>query len=58
MVNAGSTVVDHLPHGSFFHATGGVAEMSVKQRMALIPYESMIGLALAALSTVTYLLFG
>lgn len=25
MVNAGSTVLDHLPHGSFFHATGGFA---------------------------------
>ncbi|MEG0253065.1 MAG: SLC13 family permease, partial [Muribaculaceae bacterium] len=24
MVNAGATVLDHLPHGSFFHATGGV----------------------------------
>ena len=27
MVNAGSTVLDHLPHGSFFHATGGVCEI-------------------------------
>lgn len=58
MVNAGSTVVDHLPHGSFFHATGGAAEMSVKSRLKLIPYESLVGLTLAALSTLSYLLFG
>lgn len=58
MVNAGSTVIDHLPHGSFFHATGGAAELSVKERMKLIPYESMVGLALAALSTISYLVVG
>ncbi|MDE6395997.1 MAG: GntP family permease [Muribaculaceae bacterium] len=55
MVNAGSTVVDHLPHGSFFHATGGAAELSIKQRMKLIPYESAIGLVLAAVSTLSYI---
>ena len=53
MVNAGATVVDHLPHGSFFHATGGAAELSIKQRMKLIPYESAIGLVLAAVSTLS-----
>ena len=26
MIHAGATVVDSLPHGSFFHATGGVEE--------------------------------
>lgn len=58
MVNAGATVVDHLPHGSFFHATGGAAELSIKQRMKLIPYESAIGLMLAILSTLSYLFLG
>lgn len=24
MVNSGATVFDHMPHGSFFNATGGV----------------------------------
>lgn len=28
MINSGATVLDHLPHGSFFHATGGVADIS------------------------------
>lgn len=56
MVNAGATVVDHLPHGSFFHATGGATDLSIRQRMALIPFESAIGLFLALLSTLSYLL--
>lgn len=58
MVNAGATVADHLPHGSFFHATGGSVELSVKERMRLIPYESAIGFMLALLSTLSYMFLG
>lgn len=54
MVNAGSTVLDHLPHGSFFHATGGVCELSFKERLKLIPYESLIGAVLTLCSTLMY----
>ena len=50
MVNAGASVLDHLPHGSFFNATGGCVGMSVAERMKLIPYESLVGLSLALLS--------
>ena len=46
MVNAGATVLDHLPHGSFFHATGGSMGMTVKERLKLIPYETIVGLVL------------
>ena len=56
MINAGATVLDHLPHGSFFHATGGSVDMSIKQRLRLIPYESLVGLVLATCSTIAYLL--
>ncbi|MBR1957910.1 MAG: GntP family permease [Tidjanibacter sp.] len=56
MINAGATVLDHLPHGSFFHATGGSVEMTIKQRLRLIPYESLVGLVLATCSTLAYLL--
>jgi gluconate:H+ symporter, GntP family len=51
MVHAGATVLDHLPHGSFFHATAGSVHMEVKERLKLIPYESLIGLTLAVVST-------
>lgn len=56
MVNAGATVLDHLPHGSFFHATGGVCELNFKERMRLIPYETLIGAVLAASTTLLCIL--
>ena len=55
MVNAGATILDHLPHGSFFHATGGSKGMSVKERLKLIPYESIVGLVLTICSVAMYL---
>ena len=55
MVNAGATILDHLPHGSFFHATGGSMGMTVKERLKLIPYESIVGLVLTICSVAMYL---
>ena len=56
MVNAGATILDHLPHGSFFHATGGSMGFSVKERLKLIPYESIVGLVLTICSVALYML--
>ena len=56
MTNAGATVLDHLPHGSFFHATGGSIGMDVKERLRLIPYETAVGLVLATASVCVYLI--
>ncbi len=58
MTNAGATVLDHLPHGSFFHATGGSVGMSIKERLRLIPFESMVGLILTLLGAVSFFLLG
>ena len=57
MVHAGATVLDHLPHGSFFHATGGSVFMGLKERMKLIPYETLVGLTLAVVSTLVFGVF-
>lgn len=57
MINSGATVLDHLPHGSFFHATGGVCELTFKERLKLIPYETLIGAVLAASTTLLCLLW-
>lgn len=57
MIHAGATVLDHLPHGSFFHATGGSVNMSMKERLKLIPYETMVGLTLAIISTLIFGVF-
>ncbi|WP_140456894.1 MULTISPECIES: GntP family permease [Priestia] len=54
MVHAGATVLDHLPHGSFFHATGGSVNIKIKERLKLIPYESLIGLIMAIVSTLIF----
>jgi GntP family gluconate:H+ symporter len=45
MLHAGATVIDSLPHGSFFHATGGSVFMGIKERLKLIPYEALVGLS-------------
>nr|WP_209437814.1 GntP family permease [Mesobacillus selenatarsenatis] len=57
MVHAGATVLDHLPHGSFFHATGGSVNMEIKERLKLIPYETAVGLTLAMVSTLIFGIF-
>jgi len=54
MIHSGATVLDHLPHGSFFHATGGSVFMDMKERLKLIPYESLIGLSMTIVSTIIY----
>ena len=56
MIHAGATVVDSLPHGSFFHATGGSVNMQIKERMKLIPYEALVGLTSTVVSSIIYLL--
>ena len=56
MTNAGATTLDHLPHGSFFHATGGSMGFSVSERLRLIPYETLVGLILTLGSIGMYFL--
>lgn len=56
MVHAGATVIDSLPHGSFFHATGGAAGMNIKERMKLIPYEACVGLTSTIVAVILYLI--
>lgn len=55
MIHAGATVVDSLPHGSFFHATGGAVSISVGERMKLIPYEALVGLSTTLAAIVRHL---
>ena len=56
MIHAGSTVIDSLPHGSFFHATGGAVSMEIKERMKLIPFEVLVGLTSTVVSVIIYLI--
>ena len=54
MIHSGATVLDHLPHGSFFHATGGSVHLDIQDRLKVIPYESLVGLGMTIVSTITY----
>lgn len=56
MIHAGATVLDSLPHGSFFHATGGSVNMSINDRMNLIPYEAIVGLTSTIVAIALYLI--
>jgi GntP family gluconate:H+ symporter len=58
MIHAGSTVIDSLPHGSFFHATGGAVNMSIGERMKLIPFEACVGLTSTIVSVILFLIVG
>jgi len=55
VIHAGATVLDSLPHGSFFHATGGAVFLSVRDRLKLIPYEAAVGLVSTAVSVALHL---
>ena len=55
MIHAGATVIDSLPHGSFFHATGGAVFMDIRARLKLIPFEAAIGLSSTVAAVMVYL---
>ncbi len=54
MIHSGATVLDHLPHGSFFHATAGAVGMGMKERLKVIPYETAVGLGITVTATILY----
>lgn len=56
MIHAGGTVLDALPHGSFFHATAGAVGISVKDRLRLLPYGALVGLISTIASIIVYTL--
>ena len=58
MLHAGGTIFDALPHGSFFHATAGAVGMSVKDRLKLFPFGTLVGATTTVVSTLVYLFFG
>ena len=57
MLHAGGTIFDALPHGSFFHATAGAVGMSVKDRLKLFPFGTLVGATTTVVSVLVYLLW-
>ena len=58
MIHAGCCVFDCLPHGSFFHISAGTLRMSIKERLKVIPYESLIGFGMTVVATIVYGVIG
>lgn len=54
MVHTGATVIDHLPHGTYFHVTGDSMKLDIKQRLKIVGYEMLVGLAMTVVATVFY----
>jgi GntP family gluconate:H+ symporter len=54
MTHAGATVIDHLPHGTYFHVTRNAMSMSMKDRMRVALFESIVGLTMTIVSIVLY----
>ena len=55
MLHAGGTIFDALPHGSFFHATAGAVGMSVKDRLKLFPFGTLVGATTTLVSMLVHL---
>lgn len=54
MINASATIIDSMPHGSFFHASADAVGMNIKDRLKLLPVESLIGLSATITGIVMY----
>lgn len=52
MVHTGGVVIDHLPHGNYFHVTANAMHMDIAERSKCILYESLVGLTCCAVATI------
>lgn len=54
MTHAGATVIDHLPHGTYFHVTRNAMNMTMKDRMKVVLFESLVGLTMTIAAIILY----
>jgi gluconate:H+ symporter, GntP family len=52
MTHAGATVIDHLPHGTYFHVTRNA--MNMKDRMKVVGFESIVGLTMTIVAVILF----
>ena len=58
MIHTGCRCFDGLPHGSFFHISAGTLRFSIKERLKIFPFESLIGWAMTIVATILYGVLG
>jgi len=56
MVHTGATVIDHLPQGNYFHVTANAMNMTLKERMQSVPYETAVGLTMTVVGVIMFTL--
>ncbi|WP_125967628.1 GntP family permease [Bifidobacterium samirii] len=56
-MQAGATVIDHLPHGNYFHVTAQSMKMTVGERMRSVPFETLVGLTMTVAATLMTMVF-
>lgn len=54
MVHTGATVIDHLPHGNYFHVTANAMKMTFKERMQAVVWETGVGLTMAVVAVLMH----
>ena len=54
MTHASATILDHLPHGTYFHVTRNAMGMTMKDRMKVALYECLVGLAMTIVAVVLF----
>lgn len=54
MVHTGSTVIDAVPQGNYFHVSADSMKMTIKERLQIIPYEVCIGGVMTLVAVVIY----
>ncbi|KFF31475.1 GntP family permease [Bifidobacterium bombi] len=56
-MQAGATVIDQLPHGNYFHVTAKSVNMTLGERMKVVPFEFLVGLTMTIVASLMYLVF-
>ena len=54
MTHAGATVIDALPHGTYFHVTRNAFDMEFQDRMKVLGFEVLVGGTMTVVATVLY----
>ncbi len=54
MVHTGAVVIDSVPQGNYFHITASSMNMSIKERLKVVPYEMCVGGMMTLVATVLY----
>jgi len=54
MVHTAATVIDQVPQGNYFHVTAASMNMTIKERLGVLPYEALVGGAMCIVATILY----